>query len=258
MHDTITTILREAGADLLRMRREFDRSQLHFKKEADLVTEADKAIENQLRHHLAKAFPTFGFRGEEGGDSGNDDRYFLVDPIDGTTSFVHGIPYYAISLAVKQHGETSHGFVFAPALDAFYSAEKGGGAFRNGTPLRVSDTREPINALAATGFACVRGRVEPTNVPVFARIIPQIRGIRRFGSAAIDLCLVAEGTLDLYWEMNIRAWDIAAGVRVLREAGGTVTDFDGGDSCEVGGRILGTNGHLHTHLLSEIRAALVP
>lgn len=254
MNDRLKSIILEAGDELQQWRERFNPDQIDFKSEADLVTQADRAIEERLRRELATAFPDFGFVGEEGGRSGDAEKYFLVDPVDGTTSFVHGIPYYSISIAVKQHGETTHGVVLAPALGQLFQAEKGGGATCNGSSLHVSQTAELIHALGATGFACVRQRVKPDNLPLFADVIHRLRGVRRFGSAAVDLCMVAQGVLDLYWELNIQPWDIAAGTLVVREAGGKVTDFDGQDGTETNHRIVASNGALHRAFLERVRA----
>lgn len=254
MKQSLQRIIRDAGAEVLDWRQKLTASHVSYKSEADLVTEADRAIERRLRRDLAEWFPDFGFVGEEGGTHGNPDKYFLVDPIDGTTSFVHGIPYYSVSVAVKQNGETTHGFVFAPALDQFFQAQKGGGAFCNGRQLHVSSTDTLIRALVATGFACVRQRIKPDNLPLFNDIIPRVRGVRRLGSAALDLCLVAQGVLDLYWEMNIQPWDVAAGTLIVREAGGTVTDFAGEGETETNHQILASNSRLHESFLQRIRA----
>lgn len=254
MNESLQRIIRDAGADVLDWRQKLTASHVNYKSEADLVTEADRAIEQRLRRDLSELFPDFGFVGEESGTHGNPDKYFLVDPIDGTTSFVHGIPYYSVSVAVKQNGETTHGFVFAPALDQFFHAQKGGGAFCNGQHLHVSSTDTLIHALAATGFACVRQRIKPDNLPLFNDVIHRLRGIRRLGSAALDLCLVAQGVLDLYWEMNIQPWDVAAGTLIVREAGGKVTDFAGEDGTETNHQILASNSRLHESFLQRIRA----
>jgi myo-inositol-1(or 4)-monophosphatase len=143
--------------------------------------------------------------------------------------------------------------VYAPVTGELYSAERGVGAWRDGVPLRVSATARLIEALGATGFACVRARRQPDGVPLFARALYRLRGVRRLGSAALDLCLVAEGKLDLYWELNIRPWDIAAGMLVLAEAGGRATDYLGGSECERRGEIIATNGRLHDEFLAIVR-----
>ena len=211
-------------------RRDGSGPAVEYKGETDLVTAADRRVEEFLRERLGQILPDAGFLGEEGTDTraaGGGGRHFVVDPIDGTVSFVHGLPNYAVAVALKEGGETVFGAVYCPPLDQMYHAVAGGGAWKDGRRLQVSGTDELLKALAATGFACVRARRQPDNLPIFTRAIYKLRGIRRFGSAALDLCLVAEGKLDLYWEICIQPWDIAAGTLILREAGGRVTDLDG-------------------------------
>lgn len=249
--ESLRTVVREAGEISL---QHFGcvRDSVEFKSAADLVTHVDRAVEDFLRERLAVAFPGVGFLGEESGGERPTGRYFVVDPIDGTTSFVHGIPFYSVSVALKEDRSTLAGVVFAPALGDLYCATRGGGAWKNGQRIRVSETDRLINALAATGFACVRQRKTPNNLPLFCHLVERLRGVRRLGSSAVDLCLVAEGTLDFYWEMNIMPWDIAAGVLILREAGGTVTDFEGGDRSEETHEIVATNGLLHEAFMREL------
>jgi len=257
MLDDVRQIMTEAGAIALRYYDGLAEKKVQFKSDADLVTEADKEVEQFLHDRLRARFPGAGFRGEEGtGDGHTGDRHFIVDPIDGTTSFVHGIPFFSISVALKEMGQTVLGAVYAPALDDFYAAERGKGARKNGQALRVSQTETLINALGATGFACVRQRVTPNNLALFNDAVFKLRGIRRLGSAALDLCLVAEGKFDLYWELNIMPWDIAAGVLIVEEAGGRVTDLEGGRAYETCHRVLATNGLLHDQFLALARAAL--
>ena len=204
---------------------------------------------------MQKLFPDLGFLGEEGtaGSRPTGGRYFVVDPIDGTTNFIHGLPHYCISLAYKEQGRTVLGAVYVPYFDDFYHAMPGQGACRNGERIRVSRTTTLINALGATGFACVRQRVANDNVPIFSRAIYELRGVRRLGSAAIDMCMVAEGKFDLYWEINIRPWDIAAGALLVQEAGGRVTDLDGGSAYEERDQVVGSNGLLHEAFLDLVR-----
>jgi len=251
-------ILRDAGKIARRHFGNLSEGQVEFKSEADLVTVADREVEAYLRQRLAQLCPDAGFVGEEGtaANRTGDGRWFLVDPIDGTTSFVHGIPYYSISLALKEKGRTVLGMVYLPEFDELYHAEPGRGAWKNGTKrLSVSRTDRLIHALGATGFACVRARIKPDNLPIFNRAIYRIRGIRRLGSAAIDLCLVAEGKFDLYWEIHIQPWDIAAAALIVQEAGGRVTDLDGGPEFELRREILATNGLVHDAFLELVREA---
>lgn len=258
MMQRIQDILRDAGRLALGYFGNLRRDQVDFKKETDLVTEADRAVERFLRDRLLAAFPDCGFLGEEGTGGGPGDRsgrFFVVDPIDGTTSFVHGLPNFSISLALKENGKNVLGAVHAPVTGEMYHAEAGGGAWKGDCRLHVSGTAALIHSLGATGFACVRARMKPDGLPIFNRAVYALRGVRRLGSAALDLCLVAEGKLDLYWEMQIQPWDIAAGMLLVREAGGRVTDYDGGDGCEERRQIVATNGLIHDAFLQLIRDA---
>lgn len=222
---------------------------LRFKSEKDLVTRTDLAVEELLRERLARAFPQAYFIGEES-DTGEAaassvPEALVVDPLDGTANFVHGIPYYSISLALLREGRTVAGVVVAPELEATYSATLGGGAFRNGAAISVSQRSSLRSAIGSTGFAAIRSGLKPDNVPLFSRAIYELRDIRRFGSAAIDLCYVAEGKIELFWEFGLHDWDIAAGALILREAGGRVSTIDGDPSYLGASTILGSNGLVH-------------
>lgn len=258
LYGPLTEILHAAGDITRRHFGTLREQDIEFKSEADLVTPIDREVEDFLRERLRQLCPDAGFLGEESAGHGEPfgDRGFVVDPIDGTASFVHSIPYYSISLAYKEHGQTVLGMVYLPEFGDLYYAERGGGAWKNGSRrLHVSRTDRLINAMGSTGFACVRARLKPDNLPIFNAAIYRIRGIRRLGSAAIDLSFVAEGRFDLYWEINISPWDIAAGILLVQEAGGTVTDLDGGPDAEGRRQILATNGALHPAFLDLVRAA---
>jgi len=218
----------------------------------DLVTRVDRDLEESIRTDLAQAFPDVAFYGEEGayGALADYPRVFIVDPLDGTTSFVHGHPFYSISIAYREDGTTRLGVVALPAFGETYWAQRGAGAFHDGRRLRVSDTAVLIESLAATGFACVRARLKPDGLPLFNDLIYRIRGIRRCGSAAIDLCYVAEGRYDLYWELHLQPWDTAAGVLMVREAGGRVTDLGGGPEHEPRRHLVASNGLVHDEFLA--------
>ena len=256
MLDSVRAIVREAGRLSLTYFGTIRSPDVQFKGDVDLVTRADREVEEFLRRRLAESFPHVGFCGEEGGDAaGETPLHFLVDPIDGTTNFVHGHPFYAISVALRKGAETLAGWVHMPAFDDLYEAASGRGAFKNGNRLSVSGTQQLIEALAATGFACVRQRVKPDTVPVFDHAVYRVRGVRRCGSAAVDLCYVAEGRYDVYWERNLSPWDVAAGMLVCREAGGRITDFHGGDDIEQRRELVATNRILHRDMLELIREA---
>jgi myo-inositol-1(or 4)-monophosphatase len=225
---------------------------VRYKGEVDIVTEVDEQAERVVREILLSAFPTYGMLAEEGGElSGEDDACWVVDPLDGTTNYAHGLPIFSVSIALVMRGEAVLGVVHDPMRDETYVAERGEGATLNGEPIGVSDTGELIQALLVTGFPYDRDRV-PAALDLFGRFTLLSQSLRRLGSAALDLCYVASGRLDGYYERGIQAWDMAAGALMVEEAGGKVTDCRGAD-LDLGGReVVASNGHLHPVLLSTI------
>lgn len=203
------------------------------KFQAGLVSEADVESERVIRAELARQFPDFEFLGEESATELDLARHqidrprWILDPLDGTTNYVHGLPIYGVSLGLEYQGQTWVGVVDCPALGDVYCASKGGGAFVNGQPIRVSERQELKNALLATGFI---SDIEPNLIEqlrVFQKVVRQSRGVRRAGAAALDLCWVARGAFDGYWEKNLQPWDICAGALIVQEAGGVVTTYRG-------------------------------
>ena len=176
----------------------------------------------------------------------------MIDPIDGTVNFIHGFPYYSISIALQKQGKTVAGVVYSPRLNELYAAAAGHGAALNGQPLRVSGCAALADSLLATGFACVRAGIRPDNLELLPGIVRQIQGIRRNGSAALDLCNVAAGRFDGYWEFCLNLYDVAAGALILQEAGGRVTDLASRNRWPEAG-ICATNGLIHAELLKELQ-----
>ena len=222
----------------------------------DLVTEADVAVENYLVEQIKRRYPDHAICGEETGLHTGGDYRWIIDPIDGTLSFIHNQPFYSISVAVEHRGQTLLAAVNAPVLGEFFTAELGQGATLNDNPIRVSNCDTLADAMLATGFACMRGNQTRNNMPYFNTLMPKIRDIRRYGSAAIDLCYLACGKIDGLWELYLQIYDIAAGVLIAQEAGATVTDFSGKNTDNLPGEIMATNGKLHNELseiLMEIR-----
>lgn len=256
--------LRDAALEAAeRTRRDFGTVRtgaVQFKSEKDLVTETDYAVEALLRERLCHAFPQAHFIGEEsdGGEAlaTSLPEALVVDPLDGTANFVHGIPYYSISIALLREGRTVAAVVAAPELGATYTATLGGGAFRNGQAIAVSERSSLGSAIGSTGFAAIRSGLKPDNVPLLSRAVYELRDIRRFGSAAIDLCYVAEGKIELFWEFALNDWDIAAGALILREAGGRVSTIEGADAYLGGDSLLGSNGLVHDEFLRLARDVL--
>jgi myo-inositol-1(or 4)-monophosphatase len=206
-------------------------------------------VEHYLIEQIKQRYPDHAIVGEETGTHQGSEYRWIIDPIDGTGSFVHDLPYYSTSIALEHAGELVLAAVYAPVLGELFMAEKGRGATLNDKPIRVSDCDTLSEAaMLGTGFACLRNDLEHNNLPYFAAIAPKIRGIRRLGTCAIDLSYVACGRFDAFWELGLKIYDISAGMLILTEAGGTVTDFSGTSTDNLPGEILATNGTLHKEL----------
>lgn len=241
-------IIREAGDIALTHFRDLKHLNVDKKSPRDFVTAADVAVEKFLKQQLTQHYPQFGFWGEESGQSENQTNRWIVDPIDGTHSFSRGQYYWSISVALEIEGEIVFGAVYAPALDDYYCASKEQGAFRNGKQIYVSELDDLGDAMIGTGFACLRSYLENNNLERFCRIAQRTTGQRRLGSAAVDICLVADGQLDAFWEQELNLYDVAAGALIAKEAGATVTDFHGNDGI-FPKNILVTNGKIFNQLL---------
>lgn len=230
--------------------------EVEHKSAIDLVTRYDRETEELIKSELARALPGCDVIGEEGGGSSVGDRPVIyADPLDGTTNFTHGHPFYCVSLGMLQGDVLEAAAVVAPALGCEYHAVRGGGAFRNGAPCRVSDKRELQKSMLATGFPYDL-RVNPeNNLREFCELMLRSQGVRRCGSAALDLCLTADGTFDGYWERHLKPWDVAAGALMVLEAGGALTDFDNGPPDVRRGWLVASNGHIHGALLDALRDA---
>jgi len=223
-----------------------------YKGEVDLVTEVDTEAERVIREELLGTFPTHGMLAEEGGElGGEEDARWIVDPLDGTTNYAHGLSIFCVSIALERAGEVVLGVVHDPMGEETFVAERGRGATLNGEPIRVSSTDEPIRALIATGFPYDRAEL-PEALELFGRLAASTRGMRRLGSAALDLCYVAAGRLDGYYERGIWPWDLAAGSVIVEEAGGRLTNYRG-DVLDLAGReIMASNGRLHSAMIRLI------
>lgn len=241
-------VVRDAGAIALSYFKNIKNIEVSKKSARDFVTEADVAVEALLKDTLTKLYPQYGFWGEESGQSANQSSRWIVDPIDGTHSFSKGQYYWALSVALEIDQELVMGAVYAPALNDYYSAEKGKGARKNGLPITVSSETRLADAMVCTGFACLRNYLTENNLERFARIAQNTTGQRRLGSAALDLCLVADGQLDAFWEQELNLYDIAAGALIAQEAGATLTDFQGNDGI-FPKQILATNGRILDQIL---------
>jgi myo-inositol-1(or 4)-monophosphatase len=242
-------LILEAGEITLDFRKKRDRLQIGNKAFRDYVTEADIATERFIIERIRREFPDHGFYGEEAGKIAGNEYRWVIDPIDGTVSFMRGLPFYSVSIALEYRGKTILGAVYQPAVGDLYEAAENGPAMLNGNPIRVSPQEDLAKSVLITGFACQRlGETSP-NMPLLNRVMPKIEDIRRFGSAAADCCYVACGNVEGYWELNLNLYDIAAGALIVERAGGIVTDFNNGTS-GLPGQVLCTNGKIHEALRS--------
>jgi myo-inositol-1(or 4)-monophosphatase len=223
------------------------------KGRTDLVTEFDFASEQYLRAELARLTPEVPLVAEEHGGVGSSELCWHCDPLDGTTNFVHGHPFYAVSIGAMAHGIPIVGAVVAPELRLAWVGYQGAASVRESVVCRVSDTDELDDALFATGFPPDRSDDSKNNFGSWARVKRAARGVRRCGSASLDLCLVADGTYDGYWERSLHSWDLVAGAAIVLGAGGKVTDLEGNAADLALGNIIATNGKLHEPLLALIR-----
>lgn len=220
----------------------------------DLVTEVDRACEELVVSGIRRARPSDAIVAEEGTrEAGVDaDWRWVIDPLDGTTNFAHGYPRFCVSIGVEHAGRAAVGVVYDPLMDELYHAVAGAGAFRNGRGIRVSQETELGRGLLATGFAYDRRSSAVDNLDHFAAFLKSARALRRDGSAALDLCYVASGRLDGYWELKLSPWDVAAGSLVVEEAGGRCSDFEGGPGHRSGRQVVASNGALHEAMLAVL------
>ncbi len=249
----------KAGKSLARDFGEVQNLQVSLKGPGDYVSQADRKAEKIIREELLKARPTYGFLGEESAEEkGTDGAHrWIVDPLDGTTNFLHGIPHFAVSIALERNGEIVAGVIYNPANDELYTAERGGGAFLNDRRLRVAARKDLVDCVIACGVPHL-GRPQHGKFLVELRhVMGEVAGIRRTGSAALDLAYVAAGRFDGYWENDLNAWDLAAGIVLIREAGGWVSDFGGGSKMLETGSVLCANEYAHKALL-EVTHRPVP
>lgn len=241
---------RQAGAIQLRHFRGSD-LDIHTKATvADVVTIADRESERLIIDNIHSFYPGHAIlseeSGEESGTGGNDCWRWIIDPLDGTTNYSQGLPIFSVSIALEHNGVTQLGVVYAPYLDELFHAVRGGGAYLNGNPIKVSGKTEIERSVISTGFPVDKLLTSDNNLDNFSRIMPLVRGIRRLGSAAVDICYVAAGFLDGFWEVNLHKWDVAAAELILSEAGGVSSRFrpDRGES------VVAATPAIHSQLLS--------
>jgi len=248
---SMVEIARETGALLMGYFRR--RVKIEYKGDADLVTEADRNSETLIRKRIHEKWPKHDILGEENGlvDTGSEYRWY-VDPLDGTTNFAHGYPVFCVSMGLEHKGQRIAAVVYDPTRDEMFTAAKGSGAQLNGEPIHVSKTPTLAETIIATGFPSHKRHKIP-NIHFYHQITLKTHGVRRAGSAALDLCYVACGRFDAFWEFNLNPWDTAAGVLIVQEAGGKVTDFSGGSFNIDSRQTVASNVLVHDALLHEFQ-----
>jgi myo-inositol-1(or 4)-monophosphatase len=253
--NVIIAAARKAGRPLVRDFGELENLQISMKGPADFVTSADKRTERILIEELSKSRPGYGFLAEEGGAVEGKDRShrFIIDPIDGTTNFMHGVPHFAISIGLEREGQMVAGVIFNPVTDDLYYAEKGHGAYLNNKRLRVAGRKEMAPSLFATGLPFLGRPGHARAIAEMVAVMNVSSGIRRVGAASLDMAYVAAGRFDGFWERGLQPWDVAAGIVLVREAGGMVGDLDGGTNMLTGGALLCANEYLQPQLLKLLK-----
>jgi myo-inositol-1(or 4)-monophosphatase len=248
---------RKAGRALVKDFREVENLQVSSKGPGDFVTRADREAERSIKEDLRTARPSYGWVGEETGEEAGEDptRRWLVDPLDGTTNFLHGLPHWAVSIALEHKGEIVSAVVFDAAKDEMFWAEKGGGAFMNDARLRVSGRRSLTDAILGTGVPHMGKATLPATLQDLARVMPVCSGVRSHGAAALDLAYVAAGRFDGYWERGLKPWDMAAGLLLVKEAGGFVGPVREGRDMLESGSVIAANGELFAPLCKILREA---
>ena len=261
IHSAVLNVMvkaaRRVGRSLRRDLGEIEHLQVSLKGPRNFVTAADRRAEEMLRDDLEKARPGYGFLGEEGGfREGNDKSHrWIVDPLDGTTNFLHGIPQFAVSIGLERDGVIVAGLVYNPATEDMFLAERGKGAFLNDRRLRVAARSKLAEAVVACGLPHYgRGDLAVAHREIFAAQ-QHFAGLRRYGAATLDLAWVAAGRLDAYWERDLSPWDMAAGIILVREAGGFVSDIDGKDAMLTKGSVVAGNDTMHRELLKLLKNA---
>jgi len=253
--ETAKNLAEEAGEHIRQSASQL--RQVDYKGRADMVTDVDRRAEEIILDGLRRAYPDHAVLAEESGENeAQSDYRWVIDPIDGTTNFVHGYPFYCVSIAVQYRQETVAAVVLNPVLGELFSALKGGGAHLNGNPITVSSTSELSKTLLATGFPYQLGERWQHSMTLFEAFYRNSHGVRRDGSAALDLCYVAAGRFDGYWEYELNPWDVAAGLLIVQEARGKTTDFQDNPSDIYDRQVLASNGRIHDAMLRVMRKHL--
>jgi len=246
---------RAAGNYIMRNLERADALQVTRKGRNDFVSEVDRGAEAEIVHTIRKAHPDHAILAEEGGADGQSDWLWIIDPLDGTTNFLHRFPHFAVSIAAQHKGKLQLGVIYAPCTQDLYVASRGAGAVLNNRKIRVSKTSSLDESLVGTGVPIRAGANLDAYLPQLRAVVEKTAGVRRAGAAALDLAYVACGRLDAFWEMNLQSWDMAAGIMLVEEAGGVVTElFDGGDPMKTG-HVLAANPKMHEQIAPLLRSA---
>ena len=256
MHPTLNIAVRaarSAGNVIIRNLDRLDSLAVHSKDRNDFVTEVDQKAEQEIIYTLRKAFPSHGILAEESGLREGDDYQWIIDPLDGTTNFLHGFPQFAVSIALRHKGRLEQGVVYDPLRQELFTATRGAGAMLNDRRIRVAKRDSLEGALLGTGFPFKAQQHLDAYLDMFRALFPRTAGIRRPGSAALDLAYVAAGRLDGFWEIGLNIWDMAAGVLLIQEAGGLSSDFVGGHNYLESGNIVAGNPKIFADMLKTIR-----
>ncbi|WP_025899220.1 inositol monophosphatase family protein [Sneathiella glossodoripedis] len=255
--NVMETAARKAARKLVRDFNEVEQLQVSRKGPADFVSNADLSAEKTLREELSRARPNFGFKLEEGGvvPAQDGSHYWVIDPLDGTTNFLHGLPHFAISIALMEGDSIIAGLILDPLKDELFWASRGEGAFVNDHRLRVSNRNRLADCVFATGIPFVGKPGHEQFLKEANEVMAVSAGIRRFGAASLDLAYVAAGRYDGYWERGLSEWDLAAGIIIVREAGGFVSQIDGGEKILEKGDVLATNSNINQQLSEVLRKA---
>ncbi len=244
---------RSAGNVITRYVSRLDTLSITSKQRNDFVSEVDHLAEQEIIAVLRKAFPSHGILAEESGEQGRDDEYqWVIDPLDGTTNFLHGFPQFAVSIALKHRGRLDQGVIYDPMRQELFTASKGAGAQLNNKRIRVTSRKTLEGALLGTGFPFRQQQHLDAYLEMFRALFADTAGIRRAGAASLDLAYVAAGRLDGFWEIGLSEWDMAAGALMIREAGGLITDFGGGEDYLESGNVVAATPKLHHILLQSI------
>jgi myo-inositol-1(or 4)-monophosphatase len=235
---------RAAGNLIMRSQERVEQLQIERKSRNDFVTQVDRGAEREIINIIHKAYPQHAILAEESGEQGDDEVVWIIDPLDGTTNFLHRLPHFAVSIGIQVRGRLEHGVIYAPSTQDLYCASRGDGATLNTRKLRVSACKDLDQSLIGTGVPLNVDKLD-TYIPMLHNVVAETTGVRRAGAASLDLAYVAAGRLDGFWELNLKPWDVAAGIVLVQEAGGMVSEIYGGDDVLKSGNLLAANIKLH-------------